>query len=246
VSEEELKRRLAEALAHERAQQAHSRRIERLASLGTMAAGLAHEIRNPLNSASLQLTVVQRRLERDPPDAAGAAQAAALVAGELARLSQLTKEFLDFARPQPLLLERADLALVAQALASALEPDARAAGVTLEVIDGERVEAMVDRDKIGQAIHNLVRNAIEATGRGGRVQLHACRAAEHARLEVLDDGPGLPFADAPIFEPFFTTKGNGTGLGLSVVDRIVSDHGGKVEVDRRDGRTIFAVLLPGA
>jgi signal transduction histidine kinase len=227
-------------------QAARTRRAERLASLGTMAAGLAHEIRNPLNAAHLQLSVAQRRLTREAgaPDVAGALEAGALAAGEMQRLAGLVEDFLQFARPHPLALVRADLHGTAETIATLMAPDAAAAGVELTLAPGEAVFAQVDEEKLKQVLFNLVRNAIEATGRGGRVDLHVAGNDGEALLRVEDDGPGVS-ADAPIFEPFFTTKAHGTGLGLPIAHRIVGDHGGRIDLDSRPGRTVFTVILPG-
>ena len=232
----------------ERTEQAHqlevrTRRAERLASLGTMAAGLAHEIRNPLNAAHLQLTLVDRRLGRAAPDLPGARTAAGLAAAEIQRLAALVGEFLDFARPQPLRRARVDFRETADAVVALVGPDAARGGIDLTLVAGEPVEITCDGEKVKQVLHNLVRNAIEATGQGGKVTLRVRADGPRAILEVEDDGPGFP-ADAPVFEPFFTTKEAGTGLGLSIVHRIVTDHGGTIDVRTRPGVTVFAVALP--
>ncbi len=219
-----------------------TRRAERLAALGTMAAGLAHEIRNPLNAAHLQLSVASRRLSRGPHDE-GVLQAVELADSEIARLAVLVDDFLRFARPQPLRLARTDLRAVAAATVELVAPEAAAASLELTLEPGEPVWAELDREKMTQILLNLLRNAIEASGPGGRVRIAVEASGSGARLVVEDDGRGLT-ADAPIFEPFFTTKEQGTGLGLSIVHRIVSDHCGTVEVESRPGRTVFAILLP--
>jgi signal transduction histidine kinase len=221
-----------------------TRRAERLASLGTMAAGLAHEIRNPLNAAHLQLTLLDRRLSRSSGDMEKAREAATLAAGEVRRLGQLVGEFLDFARPQPLRRTRADLRQTAEVIASLLGPEASAAGIELAVEPGDPVCADYDDEKIKQVVHNLVRNAIEATGAGGSVRIRVTPRGGDAVLEVEDDGPGLPSPDAPIFEPFYTTKESGTGLGLAIVHRIITDHLGTVDVRSRPGHTVFSVGIP--
>ncbi|HEU5055191.1 MAG TPA: ATP-binding protein, partial [Kofleriaceae bacterium] len=220
-----------------------TRRAERLASLGTMAAGLAHEIRNPLNAAHLQLSVARRRLARSSGDA-GAARAVELAGAEMARLAGLVEDFLQFARPQPLRLERADLRALARDAVALLAPEAGVLGVSLEMTDGAAVFTRLDREKMKQVLLNLVRNALEAAGTGGRVRIDVQEQAGSACLTIEDTGRGFP-EDAPIFEPFFTTKVGGTGLGLAIVHRIVADHGGTVSASSRSGnKTVFSVVLP--
>jgi signal transduction histidine kinase len=221
-----------------------ARRAERLASLGTMAAGLAHEIRNPLNAAHLQLAVVQRRLAKAKPDVSGAQTAAKVVASEMQRLAALVEEFLQFARPQPLRLSRIDLCATADEVVALLGPQAEQLGATLRLYSAGAVLAEADEERIKQVLINLVRNALEATGTGGHINVRAHRVVDDALVEIEDDGPGLPSPDAPIFEPFYTTKVQGTGLGLSIAHRIINDHGGKISVESRPGRTVFTISLP--
>ena len=222
---------------------ARTQRAERLASLGTIAAGLADEIRNPLNAAHLQLSVARRRLARSSGDP-GAARAVDLAGAEMARLAGLVEDFLQFARPQPLRLERVDLRVFARDTVFLVEPEAAALGVTLELADGSPIFVALDREKMKQVLFNLVRNALEAAGRGGRVRIDVQEHGESALLTVEDNGLGFP-EDAPVFEPFFTTKVGGTGLGLAIVHRIVGDHGGTVSASSRPGNTTrFSVVLP--
>jgi PAS domain S-box-containing protein len=223
-----------------------STRAERLAALGTMAAGLAHEIRNPLNAAHLQLAVLQRRLARtDGADVSGAQGAADLAANEIKRLARLVDEFLQFARPQPLRPAPGDLRSTAQVVIELLGPEAHSVGVELTLqTSKEPVAIEYDDERIKQVLLNLVRNALEATGRGGRVRVGVEAADGGARVEVEDDGRGLANANAPIFEPFYTTKETGTGLGLAIVHRIVTHHGGRIGVESRPGRTLFSIWLP--
>ena len=221
-----------------------SRRAERLAALGTMSSGLAHEIRNPLNSAHLQLNVARRRLARDKrAESDHVIQAVELAEAEMRRLASLVQDFLQFARPQPLRLALVDLRQTAQVMLNFLTPEAQAAGVSLKLADGPITQLERDEEKVKQVLLNLVRNALEATGRGGHVTVRVSQSGSHGELSVEDDGPGWP-ADAPIFEPFFTTKDAGTGLGLAIVHRIIMDHGGSVDADSRPGRTTFSIQFP--
>ena len=223
---------------------ARARRAERLSIMGAMAAGIAHEIRNPLNSAHLQLVLVQRRLgRRQGADIAGALRAAQSVAGEIQRLARLVDEFLQFARPRPLSLATVDLAVIATEVVSSLQPQAERATQTIVLQAGARVVAQVDAERFKQVVVNLLRNALEAMPEGGAVALNLAQADDEIYMTVTDSGPGID-RKAPIFEPFFTTKEGGTGLGLTVVQRIVHDHSGQLGFISRPGETIFTVRLP--
>jgi PAS domain S-box-containing protein len=223
-----------------------TRRAERLAALGTLAAGLAHEIRNPLNAAALQLDVLRRRLgRRSGADVEGALETSEVVRGEIGRLASLVDEFLQFARPRALRLAWHDLRATLAEVVSLLEPYLREVGVRLDMEPGPQVEAEFDEERIKQVVHNLVRNAAEAAGPSGRVRVAVSLRDAGAVVEVEDNGPGLPQQDqSQIFEPFYTTKPGGTGLGLAIVHRIVNDHGGTVGFESVPGRTRFAVTLP--
>ncbi|MCC6647980.1 MAG: PAS domain S-box protein [Polyangiaceae bacterium] len=219
-------------------------RNERLAAVGTLAAGLAHEIRNPLNGALLHLTVLERRVQAD----AEAADAVATVKDEVGRLGRLVTEFLDFARPRPL---RQELVGIKSACARALELTRAAAsdagvGVTLDLPEAE-VHVVGDSAKLEEALTCLVQNSIEAlqgVGRRGEIRLRARRQPRHVLVEVEDDGPGISDASAPVFDAFYTTKSGGTGLGLTLAHRIITDHGGAVGVTSRPEKTVFSVRLP--
>lgn len=219
-------------------------RAERLAGLGTLAAGLAHEIRNPLNSAKLQLTLMERRLGRAGADARERAlEASHVVALELTRLAGLVEEFLDFARPRNLRLMGADLAETARTVVNLIEPELEEGGIRVSTrLDGQ-VAARYDDERIKQVLLNLLRNAAEAAGPGGAVGLSVARTGNKAIVEVTDSGDGPP-EDTDIFAPFTTDKEGGTGLGLPIVDRIVSAHGGAVSWRRDKETTVFCVELP--
>jgi PAS domain S-box-containing protein len=221
-------------------------RNEKLAAVGTLAAGLAHEIRNPLNGALLHVTFLERALQRS---AVGkeAHSALTIIGDEIRRLSALVKDFLVFARPSPPQLKKTELFALCHRVAGVLAKDAALAKVTLTTDLGPTDYVLdVDPQKVEQALLNLLQNAVQAAGSsgGGTVVLRTRRLPREIHIEVEDDGPGLPSPEAPIFDAFFTTKPQGTGLGLAIVQRIASDHGGTVEVDSRPGKTIFRLALP--
>ncbi len=222
-----------------------TRLAEKLAAVGTFSAGLAHEIRNPLNGATLQLQLLEHRLAKlDEPEAAAAvAEPLGLVRAELDRLSRLVADFLAFARP--VALRTADVELVAAMarLAELERPVAAARGCTLELLAPEGpVIVEADAERIEQIMLNLIRNAIEAANT--RVVVAVTPDGAGARIEVQDDGPGIePAQLARIFEPFFTTKAAGTGLGLAIAHSLVARHGGSMDITC-DGITRVGVLLP--
>jgi signal transduction histidine kinase len=223
------------------------RQTEKLAAVGTLAAGLAHEIRNPLNGAQLHVTFLERGLKRLGVDDPDTTEAVRVVAEEISRLSGLVSEFLDFARPKPLTLKATSLRALCERAVQLGASDAERANVQLEAdLPSADVQVDVDASKIEQVLINLLQNAFEALEpqRGGRVVLRARREPRHALVEVEDEGPGVPNPDAPIFDPFYSTKPQGTGLGLAIVHRIVTDHGGSVDFTSRPGRTTFRVRLP--
>ena len=222
-----------------------TRQAERLAAVGTFAAGLAHEIRNPLNGAHLHVTFLQRALTRSGKDNE-ALEALSVVEHEISRLSALVTEFLQFARPAPLERGPVSLGQVVARVLRVLSPVAQMRGIALvSDVPPADVIAQADEAKLDQVLLNLARNAIEAIEQpGGRVQIRLRRAPRLAILEIEDDGPGLRNPDAPIFDAFYSTKPGGTGLGLAIVHRIVSDHDGTIDVESHPGRTVFRVALP--
>ena len=230
-----------EAVLEERTRQA-----EKLAAIGTLAAGLAHEIRNPLNGAQLHLAFLARSLQRGGGNPE-ALEAARVVGDEIARLANLVTEFLDFARPRP--PERKPISVCGLCERAAQIAGAQAEGARAVIerdLPARDVELLADAAKLEQVLLNLLRNAIEAVAPsgGGRVILRARRLPRHVRIEVEDDGPGLQDPDAPIFDAFFSTKPEGTGLGLAIAHRIITDHNGVIGVESRPGRTVFHASLP--
>lgn len=221
-------------------------RTERLADLGRVAAGLAHELRNPLASMSGSIELLRGRSPAGEDDR----RLMDIVLREAERLNGLVSEFLQFARPPPLRREPADLATVLGETLRVFRHDPAAAGLAIEEALAPS-PADCDPGQVRQVAWNLLVNAAQAIaggGRGGRIRV-ACRTeGEEAVLEVEDDGPGIAAADRErIFLPFHTTKERGTGLGLATVHRIVDAHGGRVIVESRPGAGArFTVHLPAA
>jgi PAS domain S-box-containing protein len=220
-----------------------TRQTEKLAAVGTLAAGLAHEIRNPLNGAHLHVTFLERGLRKSGANAE-ALEAVQVVGDEIKRLSALVTEFLDFARPKPLERRPVVLQRLCEKVASFVTPTAAPSTVVLDLPTAE-LTLEADAAKLEQVVLNLVQNGLDAmSSSGGKLTLRLRRQPLHAVLEIQDEGPGLPDPAAPIFDAFYTTKPNGTGLGLAIVHRIVTDHGGSITFESRPGKTCFRIVLP--
>ncbi|MGE3675920.1 MAG: ATP-binding protein, partial [Polyangiaceae bacterium] len=219
-------------------------RSERLAAVGTLAAGLAHEVRNPLNSALLQLQVLERRIAKGKTSPPELAPVVLVVKDEIRRLERLVADFLAFARPTRVELAPHDLNDVADSVVALVAPEAKAASTKLKVVKAEQpLWVPLDPERFRQVLLNLIRNGVEASGANGTVTLRISSSDTEALLEVTDDGPGFP-PDAQIFDAFYTTKDTGTGLGLSIVHSLVTAHDGKISAVSVPGNTCFTIRLP--
>ncbi len=225
-------------------------RKERLASLGTLATGLAHEIRNPLAALKLRLFSLKKSL---PPELAGQEDLGVLD-GELRRLERIVKNFLQFARPPEPVSRRVDVEPILRSLERLLAGDLRKRGITLVVEPGEGLVVHADADQLRQVLLNLVQNAADAIGRDGTITVSARIGAARLSkapepvviLDVADTGPGIaPEVGARMFDPFFSTKEGGTGLGLPIAARILENHGGCLQyATRRGAGSVFSLVLP--
>jgi len=212
-----------------------------MAVMGTLAAGLAHEIRNPLNAATLQLELLLSRAQRagDQRLQSQLGEPASLIRTAIGRLSVMLDEFLHVAQPREPVRTMSSVTELFETVLAHKRPLMDGLGITLQGYVREAgLEARCDSAKIKQVLINLIRNSIDALGqRGyGQIELHAeTRAGGGVSFSVLDDGPGLAsnmHGDAA-FQPFSTTKAAGTGLGLSIARKIVSQHGGTIQLSAR-------------
>ncbi|MBA4105035.1 MAG: hypothetical protein C0485_04695 [Pirellula sp.] len=221
-------------------------RADQLASLGQLAAGLAHEIRNPLMAMKM---LVQTAQQEGSPGLDG--RDLQIIDDEIRRLETLLTEFLDFARPTPLKQEMIDLRSVVEHTVDFVQRQADARQVTLHCdLPAEPLMLQIDAPRIRQVLLNLLLNAIQAAPAGGNVRVAIEMAKindrEMCRLKVSDDGPGIgPRQATRVFEPFYSTKETGLGLGLAVSQRICRSHGGELALERGDySGAIFVVELP--
>lgn len=227
-------------VARERRSQA-----DRILAMQTMSAGLAHEVRNPLNAAKLQLELLERRLHRTVDDPR-LTEPTELAQKEIERLTTLLNEFLVFARPPELHAQEHDVVAIVRQVVDLERIAAEARGASLALTaDPPQLIAEVDVAKLHQLVLNLVRNASEAVSSGGHVDVSVAIDDERCVIRVRDDGPGIPDHVKPrIYEPFFSTKEGGTGLGMSIVHSLVSLHGGTIELETGSRGTTFEVRIP--
>lgn len=236
VSLEQANRELRES-------QEHLRRADRLSALGEIAAGLAHEIQNPLAGVKGALEIIGSRVTRGTPEA----EFAEIGAKELARLEGLVSEFLTYARPRDPTLRPSDVHDVVERVAALLRPEAERKGVALVFERPVAVPPLsLDPEQITQVIFNIVLNAIQATMAKGHVRIRESVEAGWAVIDVIDEGPGVaPEHLSRLFDPFFTTKPRGTGLGLAISQRIMTAHRGTIEaLPGSPSGSVFRIRLP--
>jgi signal transduction histidine kinase len=218
------------------------RALER-ARVAQMAAMVAHEVRNPLGILRAQAELLAERAGMVVAPRERERLAEMLV--EIDRLNVLTDEFLALARDAPLETAPCDVAALVRETLDRIRRDPAAAGARIEVEAGEGLAVLGDRGKLGQALFNLVRNAVQIGGAGVAVQVAAARDGAAARITVADDGPGIPpELRATLFEPFVGARPGGSGLGLAVARRVAERHGGRLVLDPTARGASFSLYLP--
>ncbi len=220
---------------------------EHLSSLGEMAAGLAHEIKNPLGSIRGSAEI----LSDDYPPGSKKYELLQVLAKEISRLNRVVEEFLSFARPRPLRLQKTDINKTLDTVVSQIEIEAGESGLEIKKnFDTSIREAFFDEEKLHQVFLNIAMNAASCMNRNGRLEITTGRRTFQGKSSITvtfrDTGPGIPKENIEkIFNPFFSTKARGTGLGLSISHIIVQSHGGHMEVDSKPGKgSVFTVILP--
>lgn len=217
---------------------------ERIDSIMTLAAGVAHEIGNPLNAMGIHLELLRRRLGALGKDASKALESVEVLEAEVRRLDAIVRNFLGAVRPvRPDLAETQLLEVVAASLAL-LKDQLGQLGVRATVdVAGELPTVLADRGQVQQALFNVVKNALEAMDRGGELTIRARSEDEWVVLEVADTGVGIPAEKLTrVFDAYYTTKADGSGLGLLIVLRILRAHGGRVDVSSEPGRGTTVTL----
>ncbi len=242
---EETSTELAEAYQRLQTTFEQLRRADRLAALGELSAGIAHEIRNPLGSIKGSIEILESEISEGHPKH----EFIEIIKEETSRLNGLVQEFLEFARPPRPSIAAASLNDLIGGTISLVAKEAEQSGIQIsEELDQTMPPLSLDSDQIRQVLLNVLLNAIQAMDRGGQLSIRSHYEGRNSRavVEVSDTGPGVaPDQLEHIFDPFFSTKSNGTGLGLSISHQLVENHGGRIiAVSNPDRGLTLRIELP--
>ena len=218
---------------------------ERLSALTLLAAGVAHEIGNPLNSLTIHLQLMERKLRRLPPDQRGDLDESVRVAkDEIRRLDFIVSQFLRAIRPGSVETHPDDVNAILQESVSFLNAEIADRDILVELELGDNLPAVeLDHDQMKQAFYNVIRNSFQAMRAGGILRVATTLEPDYVAVSFADSGGGIaPENMGKVFDPYFTTKSGGSGLGLLIVRRIVREHGGEIELRNDTGRGLTVVI----
>jgi PAS domain S-box-containing protein len=227
------------------------RKRDRLAAAGSLAAGVAHEIRNPLSALDLNLKLLRDELSTPTASALEVDSYFEILAAEIKRLQKITSSFLQLSRPERLVRNILPINEPLKQVLQLLETEAREKGVSFTLdLAGQAAPVYADRNKLEQLFLNVIINALQAMPNGGRIGVQTAVVDQDGgnavSIAITDEGLGIPRENIPrLFDPYFTTRPEGTGLGLAIAERIATDHGGNILVDSKPGRgTTMTIVLP--
>ncbi|MFP4369605.1 MAG: two-component system sensor histidine kinase NtrB [Candidatus Kapaibacterium sp.] len=219
------------------------RRGEKLSAMGQLAAGVAHEIRNPLNS----INIIAQRFEYEfepEEDKSEYYRLVKTVRSEVARVNRIISQFLEFARPSSLELKDISIKELIEKSLNLMDSRAAEKGINIEAKTDDLL-VRADEDKLRQVMINLIQNSIEAMDKGGKIYISSEKKGNETIIKIQDTGPGIPENNLPkIFNHYFSTKKQGTGLGLSIVNKIINDHGGSIKAGNTKSGAEFVISLP--
>ncbi|MGB9628795.1 MAG: GAF domain-containing protein, partial [Thermodesulfobacteriota bacterium] len=244
IFSEQMEEKIQKITADLKKTEAQLIRSEKLAALGQLAAGIAHEIRNPLTSINILIHSLAQNLPSENPQK----EDFKVIEEELHRINKIVDQFLRFGKPAPPHLDKADLGFLIEETLQILKPQIDQQPIIIEKRYQTLPKILMDGEQIKQAILNLLLNAIQAMPGGGHLTLTIGKSEDDAwaYFSIQDSGIGIPPEDMnKLFDPFFSTKEGGIGLGLSIVHRIIDQHQGRIEVEStlKEG-TLFRVWLP--
>lgn len=220
-------------------------RLEHLSAIGEMAAGLAHEIKNPMGSIKGAADIIEPEIPADHPKR----EFVDILREEVGRLNRVIENFLKLARPMELKPEKVSLGKALRSVVKQLDAGNQSPGVDVKLEVPESLVIRADEERLRQVFLNLALNAIQAMEGQGTLDITAfADKAGNARVRFRDTGPGVPEElTRRVFMPFYTTKADGSGLGLSISERIVAEHGGRIDISNSpEGGAVFEVVIPAS
>ena len=212
---------------------------ERLSALTLLAAGVAHEIGNPLNSLNIHLQLIERKLRKAPSELrSDMGELLTTAKSEIQRLDSIVHQFLRAIRPSTPQFEAHDLNEILQESVDFLRPEIRDRDIIVELdLDPTLPRLLVDRDQMKQAFYNVIKNAFQAMRAAGILHIRSWQSELYVSVSFNDTGGGISQDQmSKLFQPYFTTKSSGSGLGLLIVRRIVREHGGEIEIESNEGK----------
>jgi PAS domain S-box-containing protein len=223
---------------------------ERFSAVTLLAAGVAHEIGNPLNSLDIQLQLLERKLRKATikgEEKLDLSESVAIARGEVRRLDQIISQFLKAVRPAPMEPHPADFNKLILETVQFLRTEIENRGIKVELFPATNLPSVsIDSDQMRQALYNVIRNSFQAMGNKGNLRVITGSDDSHVWVSICDTGGGITASEIDkIFQPYYSTKEDGNGLGLHVVQRIVRAHGGEIILESADGKgLIFTIRLP--
>ena len=223
---------------------------ERFSAVTLLAAGVAHEIGNPLNSLDIQLQLLERKLRKATlkgEEKLDLSESVAIARGEVRRLDQIISQFLKAVRPAPMERHPADFNKLILETVQFLRTEIENRGIKVELFPATNLPSVsIDSDQMRQALYNVIRNSFQAMGNKGNLRVITGSDDSHVWVSICDTGGGISASEIDkIFQPYYSTKEDGNGLGLHVVQRIVRAHGGEIILESADGKgLIFTIRLP--
>ena len=236
-----------EDITEKRKKETQLRRAESLAALTTLAAGVAHEINNPLGSISIRIQLLEKLLKPEKTDKAAMKKHLNVVKEEMDRLKHIVVDFLFAVRPMDIQLMSENPAQIVEEIADLIQPEADRMGINVDVSIGDDLpRVLMDKRHIKQALLNLIQNAMAAMPDGGNLGIAVAATNDELTISVSDTGTGIPEDMlTKIFEPYFTTKKSGTGLGLTITFKIIKEHSGDISLESKEGKgSTFTIHLP--
>lgn len=237
-----------EDVTDKRLEEARHRRAESLASMTTMAASVAHEIKNPLGSISIHLQLMQKTLDADRDECrTDLEEYLSIISEEVERLNSIVVDYLFAVRPMDTHPAPMNINSLIQELVTFVQYELQEAGIEVEELPAINLPLLnLDENLMKQAFLNIIKNALAAMPEGGTLHISTLLKDNLVHIRIKDTGSGIPKEMvSKIFEPYFTTKENGSGLGLTMVYKVIKEHGGEIRVTSKEGEgTTFTILLP--